>query len=424
MEKMIRKSRRGVALLLVMSIVLMACSRNVDKKETKASESEKSTEKHIDSQKVIDRVISTDFTSSDYAETLTFSGLDDANLQSYVENAIYYDVLEHLDTDKYIVQDIESVFISQEYINALNLNSKENVYFGHTLSELNEMFGGKKFVFSIDAKGNTVVEEYKESEEGTNKGLNSIIKNVAIGTGVILVCVTVSAVSGGLGAPAVSVIFACSAKTATIMATTTGGCGGLIAGISSAVITGDPEQALKDGLSVASEGFKYGAIAGALIGGAAEGIALKGATANGLSMNQVALILKESKYPLDVIKQIHNMSEYEALKVANLKPAMIGGKIALIRNDIDLNIIDELGRTNLERMKQGLSPIDITGKSYELHHIGQEINGTLAVLTDAEHNNQALHMFKKISEIDRPEFAKVRSAFWKEFAGMVVAGGI
>ena len=38
------------------------------------------------------------------------------------------------------------------------------------------------------------------------------------GSGVILVCVTVSVVTGGAGAPAVSMIFAASAKSGAIFA--------------------------------------------------------------------------------------------------------------------------------------------------------------------------------------------------------------
>lgn len=58
-----------------------------------------------------------------------------------------------------------------------------------------------------------------------------MLKNVAIGTGVILVCVTVSAVTAGAGAPAISLIFAASAKTGTIMALSSAGFGGFTAGV-------------------------------------------------------------------------------------------------------------------------------------------------------------------------------------------------
>ena len=69
---------------------------------------------------------------------------------------------------------------------------------------------------------------------------------MAIGAGVILVCVTVSVVSGGLGAPAISAIFAASAKTATVYGVSSGAISGVIAGVSTAVQTdGNMDAALK-----------------------------------------------------------------------------------------------------------------------------------------------------------------------------------
>ena len=66
--------------------------------------------------------------------------------------------------------------------------------------------------------------------------------------------------------------------------------------------------------------------------------------------------------------------------------------------------------------------LDSTGNSYELHHIGQEANGTLVVLTQEEHDNIALHGFKSISEINRNEFAKQRKKLWKSIANMFENG--
>jgi len=82
---------------------------------------------------------------------------------------------------------------------------------------------------------------------------------------------------------------------------------GALSGVSAAIVEGlethDFEKAKKAAALSGSEGFKWGAITGALTGGTSEAIALKGATLNGLTMNQAAEIQKDSKYPLDVIKQ-------------------------------------------------------------------------------------------------------------------------
>lgn len=113
-----------------------------------------------------------------------------------------------------------------------------------------------------------------------------------------------------------------------------------------------------------------------------------------------------------------------SFKAANLKAHMVDGKTALIRNDIDLLKLDEAGKTNLQRMKDGYAPLDIDGKKFELHHIGQKADGTLAILTQKEHDDIALHGFKAISEIDRTMFAAQRKQFWMTMAEIIESGAI
>jgi hypothetical protein len=135
-------------------------------------------------------------------------------------------------------------------------------------------------------------------------------------------------------------------------------------------------------------------------------------------MNEAAKIQMESKYPLDVIKGFKTVEQYEICKSAGLTPMTINGKTALIRS-IDLNFTDELGRTNLQRMEQGLAALDPTGKSYELHHIGQNVDSTLAILTKAEHmqggNNTIWHEVGRSStvHVEGNNWDAVRTSFWK-----------
>ena len=273
------------------------------------------------------------------------------------------------------------------------------------------------YIMYLGDDGNTVVQELQVIEDITTE---TMLKNVAIGTGVILVCVSVSAIS--TAAPAVSAVFAMSAKTGTIVALSEGAVSAGFNGIITGMQTGDIEESLKSAALSGSEGFLMGAFTGAAIGGATEAIALKGATLNGLTMNEAAEIQKTSKYPIDVIKQFHTVDEYKVFKDAGLECKLINGEYVLINSNIDLDLVDEFGRTNLERAKSGLSMLDSAGNSYELHHIGQEANGTLAVLTQGEHDNIALHGFKSISEINRSEFAKQRKELWKSIAKMFENG--
>jgi len=408
--------KRIIAVVAICAMMMSACASSGNNKNGgNASNNEDKKRVEISATPIIDIPEEEMGDDAIFEYKAEFDSLDDKELLSYVEDSIYIDLLNNLDSADYLVERVSAVYVSKEYLEELAFNSKTNVFFGYSLDELDQQFSGTRYVFTLGLSGTTIVEPFSQYDDTYEK----VIKNVAIGTGVILVCVTVSVVSGGVGAPAVSMIFAASAKTGTAMALSSGALGGVAAGIATGIQTKDMDAALKAAALAGSESFKWGAISGAIAGGASKAISLKGATLNGLSMNEAAVIQKESGYPIDVIKQIHNMDEYEALKVANLKPQMINGKIALVRSDIDLNLVDEFGRTNLQRMKLGLAPKDAMGKSYELHHIGQEADATLAILSEAEHNSSALHGFKDVSVIDRPEFNKIKAKFWKSMAKLM-----
>lgn len=352
-----------------------------------------------------------------------FKGLNDPSLTSYIEDTLYSELIDSLGSEDYFVENVKAVYISQEYLDEVAYNSRANIFFGYTLAELDQEFEGEKYIFTLGENNETTVEPFAAYDDTYDR----IIRNVAIGTGVILVCVTVSAVTAGAGAPAVSMIFAVAAKSGTVGALSGAALGGVSAGIITGINTGNMDEALKAAALSASEGFKWGAISGAISGGANEAIALKGATLNGLSMNEAALIQKQSGYPLDVIKGFKSMDQYNICRDAGLTPKMVNGKMALIR-DIDLGFKDELGLTNLERMKNGLAALDpATGQAYQLHHIGQEMNSTLAILTEAEHmqagNNLIWHELGEASHINRAMFKTQRADFWKTMA-MMVSGGV
>ncbi len=64
-------------------------------------------------------------------------------------------------------------------------------------------------------------------------------------------------------------------------------------------------------------------------------------------MSDVAVIQKESKYPVELIAKFNSMEQYEICKSAGLTAKMIDGKTALVRK-IDLDYVDDLtGKTNL-----------------------------------------------------------------------------
>lgn len=348
-----------------------------------------------------------------------FISLDDEQLLVHVEDLVYREAVAAFDSEEYFVENVSAVYISKEYLDEVAFNSLSNIYFGYTLAELDEIFQGTKYIFTLSESGATTVQELQEIEDVSTE---TMLKNVAIGTGVILVCVTVSIVSAGVGAPAVSMIFAASATTAKTFAISSAAFGSISAGVVRGIETGDFNEALEAAAMGATEGFKWGAISGAIVGGASQGYSLYGAAKQAnFTMNQYAQIQQETGYPLDVIKQFHTMDEYQAFRNANLKPAVVGNKTALIKTDIDLTRVDAKGRTNLERMKQGLAPQDSNGISYELHHVGQKKEGTLAIMSQAEHDNPAIHGFLQKTEAHAAgtNWDAERQAFWKAFAELV-----
>ena len=358
-------------------------------------------------------------------DEIQYDKLSDDDLQRYVEDAVYSDLVYRLADEGYYVENVEVKYISKEYLEELEYNSKENVYFGYTLSELEDQFDGKPYLFTVGENGETVVEEMEDYDDTYER----VFKNVAVGSGVILICITVSVATGG-AAPAVSMVFAASAKSATVFALSSGTISGSASGIVTGLKTKDAKRALKAAALNGSEAFKWGAITGALAGGATEAAGLHGATANGLSANEAAQIQKESKYPLDVIKEYKSMEQYQICKEAGLHPQMVNGNTALVR-EIDWNYTDEMGRTNFERvLKDKLSPIDpVSGKAYELHHIGQKTDSTLAILTKSEHmqgGNDLIWHDKAISSTvhaaeNEAAWAKQKEEFWKALAE--AAGG-
>lgn len=427
--------KRMVSLLLVCALLLSGCTSQVNR-EVNYVDSSIGIQTSVDGVTEQTVVRSTESVNGDSGDVLPESGeekisggletfqtiipeyssLSDPALLGCVEDSIYTELARNLDSG-YFIQNVSAVYVSREYLEEISYNSQLNIFFGYTLAELDEQFQGTRYVFTLNDKGETAVEPFEEYDDTYER----VIKNVAIGSGVILVCVTVSVLSGGLGAPAVSMIFAASAKSGTVMALSSGGIGALASGIVTGIQTKDFDKAVKAAALAGSEGFKWGAVSGAISGGMSEAHALKGATLHGLSMDEAA-ILQRDGYPLDVIKEFRSMEQYQICKDAGLSPKMVDGNIALVR-DIDLNFADGQGRTNLERMQQGLAALDpVTGEAYELHHIGQKVDSTLAILTKAEHmqggNNTIWHELVNETQVHKPgnKWDVQRRAFWEALA--------
>ena len=82
----------------------------------------------------------------------------------------------------------------------------------------------------------------------------------------------------------------------------------------------------------------------------------------------------------------------------------------------DPNFVDNLGRSNVQRMEQGLAPIGIDGKSVNIHHIDQTNNGTLMEILATEHQLNYSNLHTNVgqypSQINRGEFNNWRRGYW------------
>lgn len=123
-----------------------------------------------------------------------------------------------------------------------------------------------------------------------------------------------------------------------------------------------------------------------------------------------------SPYSQEINDCIGSVEELEVYMDAGLTEVEIDGKKCLVRDDIDFDQKDLMGRTNTERIDQGLAPINKDLKVIELHHIGQNSDSPLAELTQQEHrgkgNDTILHDKTKESEINRGKFTSERNNYW------------
>lgn len=141
----------------------------------------------------------------------------------------------------------------------------------------------------------------------------------------------------------------------------------------------------------------------------------------GLSNSEKTEIKKSTGWSDGLINQFRSKDEADIYSEASVEEKNINGKECLVRTDINYSQKDEFGRTNLERMRLGLSPLDQNGNPFELHHIGQKKSSGLAELTFEEHrgnpgNDVVLHDKTRESEIDRSAFKTERQDHWKERA--------
>lgn len=196
--------------------------------------------------------------ASQEEETESLSPSDPTYLKS-LEDSVYAQLNEQLATDDVKVESVEAIYYSKEYLEEMLYNSKSNIYFGYTLEELNQQFKGQRYVFQLSESGETEVVPFEDYDDSFER----IIKNIATGSGVILVCATISIATGGTA----SVVFAAAATTGLKVGVSSALSTAVISGGLTAITTGDLKASVKKAALDSSEAFKWGAIVGSVSGG-------------------------------------------------------------------------------------------------------------------------------------------------------------
>ena len=140
--------KRLIALILVCAL-LAGCTKQVNNRRHEPTTS--MTE--------VQQTAEYTFTEEDMPE---FAGLDDTTLLTYLEDTVYTNLVTELDNEMYFVENVSAIYISKEYLEEVEYNSQENIYFGYTLSELDEYFQGTRYVFTLGDDGQTIVTEFQE----------------------------------------------------------------------------------------------------------------------------------------------------------------------------------------------------------------------------------------------------------------------
>ena len=120
-----------------------------------------------------------------------------------------------------------------------------------------------------------------------------------------------------------------------------------------------------------------------------------------------------------VTKEVEAATKSEA---SLWRKADFNGTRVYQRNDlINPNLTDKIGRSNLQRMQEGLAPLGPDGKPINLHHMLQSSDSPIAEVTQTFHqqNSRVIHINPSTipSGIDRSAFDVWRSNYWIKRAG-------
>ncbi len=133
--KRISRSSRFISLILSCALLLTGCAGS--------SSSDSTKDTSVNSLAATTTHAATTQSVQFDSEKPTFEQLSDPELAGYIEDDIAAEIESRLASDDYHIDNIASIYVSKEYIETLEYNSKKNIFFGYTLDELDKQFQGK-----------------------------------------------------------------------------------------------------------------------------------------------------------------------------------------------------------------------------------------------------------------------------------------
>ena len=137
--------KRTIALLLILSLILVGCGNNIPQDSTEsAKNTTETTESVVDDIEVetLTDSIRTDEEgdSSPYEYVVDFDSLNDEELNRYITDNIYSTLIADLDSNEYYVDNVEAVYVSQEYIDAKSELDKDDPNYAEDYKELEKNY--------------------------------------------------------------------------------------------------------------------------------------------------------------------------------------------------------------------------------------------------------------------------------------------
>ncbi|HBC90293.1 MAG TPA: hypothetical protein DCZ00_02475, partial [Lactococcus sp.] len=169
---------------------------------------------------------------------------------------------EQQETNGYIVEELNIVYISPESIEAYLASEEEDTFFGYSVSELESSLGkGTALVYTENG-----FEEAKYFEtDSSNYNWKSFLTKIGIGCGIILIGAVLAPVTGGTSFSCALITISKVAVTSAMVQTL----GTLTVGVASGMMEGRSfldslKGATFDGLDAFSNGFEIGAVIGSV----------------------------------------------------------------------------------------------------------------------------------------------------------------